>query len=89
MPISGLIVREVARNGFASGQVLLQGLFLDGPPLATLFSFRADAGNFAFKIAYDETFAKYSPGVQVTLTRCWFPPEEWQAISKQGAGRLT
>lgn len=60
-------VQEVARNGFARGQVLLHGLFLDGQPLAMLFSFQAGAGIFAFKIAYDETFAKYSPGVQVML----------------------
>lgn len=60
-------VREVARNGFARGQVLLQGLFLDGQPLAMLFSFRAGTVCFAFKIAYDEAFAKYSPGVQMSL----------------------
>ena len=60
-------VHEVARNGFARGQALLQGLFLDGQPVAMLFSFRAGAGIFAFKIAYDETFARYSPGVQVML----------------------
>ena len=60
-------VREAARNGFARGQVLLQGLFLNDQPLAMLLSFRAGAGNFAFKIAYDESFAKYSPGVQMTL----------------------
>ena len=60
-------VQEVARNGFARGQALLHGLFLDGQPVAMLFSFRAGVGIFAFKIAYDETFAKYSPGVQVML----------------------
>jgi CelD/BcsL family acetyltransferase involved in cellulose biosynthesis len=60
-------VQEVARNGFARGQVLLHGLFLDGQAVAMLLSFRAGAGIFAFKIAYDETFAKYSPGVQMTL----------------------
>jgi CelD/BcsL family acetyltransferase involved in cellulose biosynthesis len=60
-------VQEVARNGIARGQVLLHGLFLDSRPLAMLLSFHAGGGNFAFKIAYDETFAKYSPGVQVTL----------------------
>ena len=60
-------VQQIARNGFARGQVLLHGLFLNGQPVAMLFSFRAGAGIFAFKIAYDETFAKYSPGVQVML----------------------
>ena len=60
-------VQEVATNGFARGQALMHGLFLDGKPVAMLFSFRAGAGIFAFKIAYDENFAKYSPGVQVML----------------------
>jgi CelD/BcsL family acetyltransferase involved in cellulose biosynthesis len=60
-------VKEVVQNGFARGQALLHGLFLDGQPVAMLFSFRAGAGIFTFKIAYDETFAKYSPGVQVML----------------------
>jgi CelD/BcsL family acetyltransferase involved in cellulose biosynthesis len=60
-------VREAARNGFGRDQALLQGLFLNGRPLAMLFSFQAGAGNLAFKIAYDETFARYSPGVQMTL----------------------
>ena len=60
-------VLEVARNGWARDQVLLHGLLLDGRPVAMLLSFHAGGGNFAFKIAYDEAFAKYSPGVQVTL----------------------
>ncbi|MFL6581478.1 MAG: GNAT family N-acetyltransferase [Burkholderiales bacterium] len=60
-------VQEVAQNGFARGQVLLHGLFLDGQAVAMLLSFRAGVGIFAFKIAYDEAFAKYSPGVQMTL----------------------
>jgi len=60
-------VQEVVQNGFARGQVLLHGLFLDGQAVAMLLSFRAGAGIFAFKIAYDETFAKYSPGVLMTL----------------------
>src|SRR5579859_5437856 len=64
---SASLCAEVARNGFARGQVLLEGPFLDGQPLAMLFSFHAGAGSFAFKIAYDETFAKYAPGVQMTL----------------------
>jgi len=66
-PDQGAYVREIVRNGFARGQVLLDGLFLDGQPVAMLLNFRAGAGIFAFKIAYDEAFAKYSPGVQVML----------------------
>ena len=60
-------MQQVARNGFARDQVLLHGLLLDGRPVAMLLSIHAGGGNFAFKIAYDESFAKYSPGVQVTL----------------------
>jgi CelD/BcsL family acetyltransferase involved in cellulose biosynthesis len=60
-------VLAAAQLGFARGQVLLQGLFLDGRPVAMLLSFLAGSGGFAFKIAYDETLAKYSPGVQMML----------------------
>jgi CelD/BcsL family acetyltransferase involved in cellulose biosynthesis len=56
-----------AQAGFARDQVLLQGLFLNDRPVAMLLSFLAGSGGFAFKIAYDETLAKYSPGVQVML----------------------
>jgi CelD/BcsL family acetyltransferase involved in cellulose biosynthesis len=60
-------VLAAAQQGFARGQVLLQGLFLNGRPVAMLLSFLAGRGGFAFKIAYDETLAKYSPGVQMML----------------------
>jgi len=53
--------REVARNGFARGQVLLNGLFWTDSPRHAVKS--PGAESFAFKIAYEETFAKYSPGV--------------------------
>lgn len=60
-------VRTAAQEGFARGQMLLQGLFLDGRPVAMLLSFLAGTGGFTFKIAYDEAFAKFSPGVQMML----------------------
>lgn len=60
-------VREAAQEGFARSQMLMQGLFLDGRPVAMLLSFLAGTGGFTFKIAYDEEFAKFSPGVQVML----------------------
>jgi CelD/BcsL family acetyltransferase involved in cellulose biosynthesis len=56
-----------AQAGFAREQVLLQGLFLNDRPVAMLMSFLAGGGGFAFKIAYDETLAKFSPGVQIVL----------------------
>ena len=60
-------VRAAAQEGFARRQMLMQGLFLDGRPVAMLFSFLTGTGGFTFKIAYDEKFAKFSPGVQVML----------------------
>ncbi len=60
-------VLAAAQPGFARGQVSLQGLFLDGKPVAMLLSFLAGNEGFAFKIAYDESLAKYSPGVQMML----------------------
>lgn len=60
-------VLAAARLGFARDQLFLHGLYLDGRPVAMLLSFSAGGGGFAFKIAYDETLAKYSPGVQLML----------------------
>ena len=60
-------VRAAAQEGFARRQMLMQGLFLDGRPVAMLMSFLAGTGGFTFKIAYDEEYAKFSPGVQVML----------------------
>ena len=60
-------VREAAQEGFARNQMLMQGLFLDDRPVAMLLSFLTGTGGFTFKIAYDEEFAKFSPGVQVML----------------------
>jgi hypothetical protein len=60
-------VREAAQVGFARSQMLMQGLFLDGRPVAMLLSFLAGIGGFTFKTAYNEEFAKFSPGVQIML----------------------
>jgi CelD/BcsL family acetyltransferase involved in cellulose biosynthesis len=48
-------------------QVAFLGLFLDGRPVALKVNFLAGDGGFAFKIAFDEAFAKFSPGVQLEL----------------------
>lgn len=58
-----------ARSAAAYTRNRLQmfGLFLNGEPLAMKVNFLSDPGSFAFKIAYDERYAKYSPGVQLEL----------------------
>ena len=59
--------REITRSAYAQDRLQMFGLFLDGEPIAMKVNFMAAPGAFAFKIAYDERFSKYSPGVQLEL----------------------
>lgn len=58
---------EIARAAFARGQLQLLGLFLDGKPIALKCNFLAGGGAFVFKPAYDEGFARFSPGALLEL----------------------
>ncbi len=60
-------IREAVERGFPQGKVMLQGLFLDGRPLAMQLQFRAGDGAFSFKTAFDESYGRFSPGVQAQL----------------------
>lgn len=59
--------RAAVAAAAARGRLLFHGLYLDCRPVAMLLSFRSGSGAFAFKTAYDEALAKYSPGVQLML----------------------
>jgi hypothetical protein len=59
--------RTILAAAWARGRLMMLGLFLDGRPAALKCKFRAGEGSFAFKVAYDETLAKYSPGVLLEL----------------------
>jgi CelD/BcsL family acetyltransferase involved in cellulose biosynthesis len=56
-------VGELAREGKARADLLL----LDDRPLAAIVSLRSGDTAWSWKIAYDEDFARYSPGVQAML----------------------
>lgn len=58
---------QVARAAHARGRLRLLGLFLDDRPVAMKCNLLAPPGSFAYKIAYDERLARYSPGVQLEL----------------------
>lgn len=58
---------SICRAAHARGRLLMTGLFLDGRPVAMKCSFLALPGSFAFKIAFDEELARFSPGVQLEL----------------------
>lgn len=59
--------RQVAAAAFARGRLLFTALRLDGKALAMKCSYRAGHGSYAFKIAFDEEYAKFSPGVLLEL----------------------
>ena len=55
------------RQALRERMLLLQGLFLDDKPIAMRCSFVAGEGSFFFKPAYDEAYARFSPGVLLEL----------------------
>ena len=56
-------VGEVFAEAFRRGRLQITGLNLDGRPLARHCMLTAGEGAFTFKIAYDETYEKCSPGI--------------------------
>jgi CelD/BcsL family acetyltransferase involved in cellulose biosynthesis len=56
---------EMARTFAADDRLQLLSLELDGTPIAMKCNVLAGDGIFCFKIAHDETFARYSPGIQL------------------------
>jgi CelD/BcsL family acetyltransferase involved in cellulose biosynthesis len=57
------IAREAARRG----RLMMLGLHVGGRPVALKCNLLAADGSFAFKIAYDESFARFSPGMLLEL----------------------
>jgi CelD/BcsL family acetyltransferase involved in cellulose biosynthesis len=70
---------DLVHEGLAAGRIEIMRLSLDGTPLAMLINFMAMPGSFQFKIAYDETFARFSPGVLIEL-------ENYAIMSRDGFG---
>lgn len=61
------LFRAYCRGAHARGRWMAWSLRLDGRPIAMKCNLRAGAGALAFKIAYDEQLAKFSPGVLLEL----------------------
>jgi CelD/BcsL family acetyltransferase involved in cellulose biosynthesis len=67
---------EALIGAHAAGKLEMLKLTLDGKLLAMLVNFLTPPGCFAFKIAFDEDYARFSPGVLIkienlkTLNRC-------------------
>lgn len=59
--------RGAVANRAATGGVRIDCLHAGQVPVAALVLFRAGGRVFSWKIAFDETFARYSPGAQIAL----------------------
>ena len=55
--------RAILSGAAAAGKLGMRALDLDGRPLAMLVNFLCPPGGFSFKTAFDEDFARFSPGV--------------------------
>jgi CelD/BcsL family acetyltransferase involved in cellulose biosynthesis len=59
--------RSMALQAAARGRLMMLALELDGRPVAMKCNLLAGEGAFAFKIAYDEAYARFSPGTLLEL----------------------
>jgi hypothetical protein len=66
-PATLRFAHEIIQSGFEQGRVQMVGLFRQGEPLALKLNLISDSGGFSYKIAYNEEFAKLSPGVQLEV----------------------
>ncbi len=69
---------EVAYEGFRRGRLQMLSLDLNGKPIAQKFDITAGRADFALKIAYDESYSRFSPGVLLELERIQRLHEEAQ-----------
>jgi CelD/BcsL family acetyltransferase involved in cellulose biosynthesis len=61
------LFRDALRGAAQRGRLERLSLTLDGRPIAMLASFVAPPGAFAYKTAFDERYARFSPGVLLQL----------------------
>lgn len=66
-PETANLFREALAGAARAGRLDLLDLTLDGKPIAMLASFVCPPGAFSYKTAFDESFARFSPGVLLQL----------------------
>ena len=59
--------QTICRNGFGRGRLQMLGLFLDARPIAMKCNFASGRVGYTLKIAFDEAYSAYSPGVLLEL----------------------
>lgn len=58
---------QAALEAHRHGQLMMLGLFHNDRPIAMKCNFLSGHGAYAFKIAFDEEYARYSPGVLLEI----------------------
>jgi len=58
---------ETTTAAMQQKQLQMLGLFLDDEPIAIKCNLCSGSGSYAWRIAYNEEYARYSPGVQLEL----------------------
>ncbi len=66
-PETAEFAREAVGALADAGSARIDSLDLDGTPVAMVVTFAAGATAWTWKIAYDETWARFSPGAQLML----------------------
>lgn len=59
--------REAVANRAEAGGARIDSIDVGGQPIAMLVSFTSGETTFTWKIAYDESYARFSPGAQLML----------------------
>ena len=59
--------RKAVESACEAGKLDFLRLDLDGRPIAMLVNFLTPPGSFSFKIAFDEEYARFSPGVLIQI----------------------
>lgn len=66
-PATAAFFAEIVSGAHAAGKLEMLKLTVDGKPIAMLVNFLTPPGSFAFKIAFDEEYARFSPGVLIKI----------------------
>ncbi|MCG6154992.1 GNAT family N-acetyltransferase [Rubinisphaera margarita] len=58
---------ETTTAAMQQGHLQMLGLYFEGAPIAIKCNLCSEEGSYAWRIAFDESYARYSPGVQLEL----------------------
>jgi len=66
-PYKAAFFQNLLTSGMEQNRLEMIGLFLNGEPIALGCTLLSNTGGFTYKIAFDEQYKKYSPGILLQL----------------------